>query len=569
MLDLVPQSAVKVNDVTVGAVEKVALDGWHARVTVRLAGLGDAARQRRRRAAADQPARREVRVARRRRPTEAAAGRLGGRRHDPAAPAPAATRRSRRSCRRSPWSSTAAASPSSRRSTSSSTKALEGREADVQGAIRQLDTFIGGLDEQKAEIVRALDGLDRLSARLAAQKDDIAPAIEDLGPGLTVLADQREQLTADADRALRPRPGRHPGDQRQQGRHRREPARPSTRSCTRLAEAGDDLPNALEMLLTYPFPQAATGAIEGDYANLRITADLDLRTILANLNGGKDPGLPTLPPPDRRCRPSSHDAADRPARRTCPRPADRPADRLPAGAPRPSPRPPPGGGGGGGGRSASRAICACTAARSTAGAVRHQPGPADDGGLRMIRRGVKVQLVVFLIITIVGVSYVSARYVGLGDAAARRPATSSPPTSRESGGIFENAEVTYRGVAVGRVDRLRLADDGVHVDLRIDERRRGARGHRAPSSRTARPSASSTSTCSRAPQRARTWPTATASRSDDTRTPLHTEELLLNLDRLVQLGRQARPGGRHRRARARRSPAPAPTCSGCSTPATR
>ena len=27
----------------------------------------------------------------------------------------------------------------------------------------------------------------------------------------------------------------------------------------------------------------------------------------------------------------------------------------------------------------------------------------------------------------------------------------------ESGGIFTNAEVTYRGVAVGRVDRLRLA----------------------------------------------------------------------------------------------------------------
>jgi phospholipid/cholesterol/gamma-HCH transport system substrate-binding protein len=36
VLDLVPQSAVKVNDVTVGAVEDVELDGWHARVRVRL-----------------------------------------------------------------------------------------------------------------------------------------------------------------------------------------------------------------------------------------------------------------------------------------------------------------------------------------------------------------------------------------------------------------------------------------------------------------------------------------------------------------------------------------------------
>lgn len=37
VLDLVPQSAVKVDDVTVGAVEKVQLDGWHARVRLRVA----------------------------------------------------------------------------------------------------------------------------------------------------------------------------------------------------------------------------------------------------------------------------------------------------------------------------------------------------------------------------------------------------------------------------------------------------------------------------------------------------------------------------------------------------
>jgi phospholipid/cholesterol/gamma-HCH transport system substrate-binding protein len=36
--------------------------------------------------------------------------------------------------------------------------------------------------------------------------------------------------------------------------------------------------------------------VQGDFTNLRITADLDLRNILTNLNGGKNPGLPTLPP---------------------------------------------------------------------------------------------------------------------------------------------------------------------------------------------------------------------------------------------------------------------------------
>src|SRR4051812_50062470 len=39
---------------------------------------------------------------------------------------------------------------------------------------------------------------------------------------------------------------------------------------------------------------------------------------------------------------------------------------------------------------------------------------------------------------------------------------------RDSGGIFVNAEVTYRGVAVGRVTDMELVDDGVRVTLRID-----------------------------------------------------------------------------------------------------
>jgi phospholipid/cholesterol/gamma-HCH transport system substrate-binding protein len=66
-------------------------------------------------------------------------------------------------------------------------------------------------------------------------------------------------------------------------------------TLTKLADAGANLPNALEMALTYPFPAAATGAVRGDYTNLRITADLDLRNIISNLKPGGGPGLPPLP----------------------------------------------------------------------------------------------------------------------------------------------------------------------------------------------------------------------------------------------------------------------------------
>lgn len=39
----------------------------------------------------------------------------------------------------------------------------------------------------------------------------------------------------------------------------------------------------------------------------------------------------------------------------------------------------------------------------------------------------------------------------------------------DSGGIFTNAEVTSRGIPVGRVGALRLVDDGVDVDVFIDD----------------------------------------------------------------------------------------------------
>lgn len=85
----------------------------------------------------------------------------------------------------------------------------------------------------------------------------------------------------------------------------------------------------------------------------------------------------------------------------------------------------------------------------------------------MITRATVYQLIAFAVITIVGVSYVTVRYVGLGDLLTGRSYLVSVDLA-ESGGIFEGAEVTYRGVTVGRVEALRLQGDGVRVDLRLD-----------------------------------------------------------------------------------------------------
>ncbi len=256
VLDLVPQSAVKVNDVTVGAVEDVALDGWHARVRLRLVDSvrlpDDAVAELRQTSLLGET------FVSLERPPGGGSGRL---RDGDTIPLDRSGRNPEVEEVFSALSLLLNGGGVAQLKTINVelTKAMAGHESDIQGAIRQLDTFIGALDEHKGEIVRALDGLDRLSARLAAQKEDIGAAIENLGPGLKVLADQREELT----RLL--------GALSDLGRVGTRVINASQADTvanlqalvpilTRLSEAGDALPKALEMLVTYPFPGAATDA---------------------------------------------------------------------------------------------------------------------------------------------------------------------------------------------------------------------------------------------------------------------------------------------------------------------
>lgn len=179
-------------------------------------------------------------------------------------------------------------------------KALDGRENRVRSLLTQLDTFIGGLDKQRGNIVRAIAAVDRLAKRLGAEKQTIATAVDTLPPALKVLAGQRRDLTAMLT-AL----GRlgTTGAKVVKASHDDTVAdlkllRPILQQ---LNKAGDDLPGALELLTTYPFPRNAVDAIKGDYVNLHITADLDLAALYGNLTGkpggggSPKPGTPDLP----------------------------------------------------------------------------------------------------------------------------------------------------------------------------------------------------------------------------------------------------------------------------------
>lgn len=82
-------------------------------------------------------------------------------------------------------------------------------------------------------------------------------------------------------------------------------------------------------------------------------------------------------------------------------------------------------------------------------------------------KSLRAQLIAFCVIAAVGITYVGGSYVrlpsllGIGQ---YKVYLDLPDT----GGVFTNAAVNYRGTPVGRVGELSLTDDGVRVELDLD-----------------------------------------------------------------------------------------------------
>ena len=86
----------------------------------------------------------------------------------------------------------------------------------------------------------------------------------------------------------------------------------------------------------------------------------------------------------------------------------------------------------------------------------------------MRSRLVRIQLVLFVVVAVLGSVYVGAKYVRL-DNMLGFGQYQVDLNLADSGGIFSNAEVTYRGVPVGTVGDLELTEDGIRVALMLDD----------------------------------------------------------------------------------------------------
>jgi phospholipid/cholesterol/gamma-HCH transport system substrate-binding protein len=293
VLDLVPKSAVKVNDVSVGRVEKIELEGekaaqgggWHAVVTVKvrrdvklpdnaIATIGQTSLLGEKFVQIEPPK------------NETPYGQLG---NDDLIPLNRTTRGTEIEEVLSAMSLLLNGGGLEQVSTISHElqAAMGGRESTIRSVLQRVNTFAGTLDRNRAAITRALDSIDRLSGKLAAERKTIQDTIDETGPAIAVLNRNRADLTKmlvalnKLSRTTTNVINRSKADMLAN-------LQDLDTILRNLNKAGSDLPKSLETLITFPFPSTFHNVIAGDYGNVRLTVDLDFESIAQNLLGGTD-----------------------------------------------------------------------------------------------------------------------------------------------------------------------------------------------------------------------------------------------------------------------------------------
>ncbi|MDT7570487.1 MAG: phospholipid/cholesterol/gamma-HCH transport system substrate-binding protein [Actinomycetota bacterium] len=172
--------------------------------------------------------------------------------------------------------------------------ALDGREVTARDLLAQLNTFVGRLDAQRLQIVQTIDHIDGLAATVRAQETTLTHAIDTMPTALRILADDRQQLTAllVSLQNLGTVATRVVDSSRKDLVANLKALQPT---LTKLAEVGNVIPKSLEAIITYPTADGVEKAYFGDYGNISITVDASAAS-LANTFGGS--GLPIpLPTP--------------------------------------------------------------------------------------------------------------------------------------------------------------------------------------------------------------------------------------------------------------------------------
>lgn len=148
-----------------------------------------------------------------------------------------------------------------------------------------LQTFLRDLDQQKTKITDALDRINTLAGTLNDQKKIITDALDTFPKALSVLSGERTQMVTLLSSlsnlgGVATRVINSTQQQLVQSLKSLDPV------VTRLADAGSAFPKALKIAGTFPFPLGVTRQfVIGDYANLDAVLNLNLTDQLCGLLG--------------------------------------------------------------------------------------------------------------------------------------------------------------------------------------------------------------------------------------------------------------------------------------------
>lgn len=194
--------------------------------------------------------------------------------------------------------------------------AFNGKAANWRSLIHQLNRFVSGMNAQRTDLVRLLTNINRLGGSLAEQRKVLEQALDTLPNGLGVLEEERPELVAALESvgnfgvALTQLIDRSQDDLVGN-------LRDLNPVLHEVADAGKHLPRSLGMT-TFPFPvERLSEVVRGDYANLILNVDVSvdrlknsllagtpLEGLLIGLTGsgpgraGSDNGNPLLEPLD-------------------------------------------------------------------------------------------------------------------------------------------------------------------------------------------------------------------------------------------------------------------------------
>lgn len=275
--NLVPNSEVKYDDVTVGSVRKIRFDDWRAKLTIGIS------------ADAHVPADVTARVAQKSllgaeyldlaSPTDAAASKIAPLLQSGAV---LGLDRTGRYPETEEVLSAAALLLNNgglsqvRTITHELNAALDGRTGDVRSLVHQISTLTGSLDQQRGSIVGTLDQLRRLSHSVSARHSDVTRALDAIPQGVDELEHERTDLV----HALTALDSLSASAHRMLSKSTDELAtnlanlRPVTKQ---VADHADQLAQSIDMI-TFPFPiEAINKAFYGDYINF--FADLNINAV--------------------------------------------------------------------------------------------------------------------------------------------------------------------------------------------------------------------------------------------------------------------------------------------------